>query len=46
MKITCDKTFSLTTSLVTSGACLTFALALIQQSALPPVPSVECGLFA
>ena len=46
MKITCDKTFSLTTSLVMSGDILTFASARIQQSALLAVPSVECGLFA
>jgi hypothetical protein len=46
MKITCDKTFSLTTSLVMSGDILTFVPRRIQQSALPAVLSVECGLFA
>jgi len=46
MKITCDKTFSLTTSLVASGDHPSFGLVLIQQSALSPVRSVECGLFA
>ena len=46
MKITCDKTFSLTRSLVTAGANFTYSLSLILQSSLPPVRSVECGLFA
>ena len=46
MKNSCDKTFRLTTSLVMSGGILAFAQARIQQSALPTVPSVECGLFA
>jgi hypothetical protein len=46
MKITCDKTFSFTTSLVTAGANFTYSLSLILQSSLPPVRSVECGLFA
>jgi len=43
MKKSCDKTFTLTTSLVvtefTPNSCN-------PQSALTPVRSVECGLFA
>ena len=46
MKSSCDKTFTLTTILVNSITNLTIAQELIQQSALPPVLSVECGLFA
>ena len=43
MKITCDKTFSLTTSLVSLGKT---PKACIPLSALATVRSVECGLFA
>ena len=46
MKITCDKTLSLTTSAATSGDTISFTQACIVQSALTSVPSVECGLFA
>jgi hypothetical protein len=46
MKSSCDKALILITSLVNSVINLTFAPELIQQSALPPVLSVECGLFA
>jgi len=42
MKKSCDKTFRLTTSLVSTKT----TLARIPQSALTPVRSVECGLFA
>ena len=43
MKSFCDKTFSLTTSLM--AFVVTFK-AFTPQSALTPVRSVECGLFA
>ncbi len=46
MKSYCDKILLLTTSLVNSITNLTFAPELIRQSALPPVLSIECGLFA
>jgi hypothetical protein len=46
MKITFDKTFSLITSAATSGDTISFTQACILQSALTPVRSVECGLFA
>ena len=41
MKSSCDKTFTLTTSLVSLKTT-----ARIPQSALVTVRSVECGLFA
>ena len=41
MKNSCDKTFRLTTSLVSKKTT-----ACIPQSGLTPVRSVECGLFA
>ena len=43
MKNFCHKTFRLTTSLASSGKSLQ---ACNPQSALTPVRSVECGLFA
>jgi len=43
MKSSCDKTFTLTTSLVSLGKTTT---ACTVQSGLTPVRSVECGLFA
>ena len=41
-----DQTFMLTTSACASVRCLVATKAPIPQSALTPVRSVECGLFA
>jgi hypothetical protein len=41
-----DQTFMLTTSAHASVRCLVPTKARIPQSALTPVRSVECGLFA
>jgi hypothetical protein len=48
MKNSCDKTFTLTKSAITSSDALTLTKAHILQSALGVslVRSVECGLFA
>ena len=52
MKISCDKTFTLTTSLVVIKSVAkkqqndAFTKAHAVQSALETVRSVECGLFA
>ena len=45
MKNSCDKTFTLTTSLVMPASSQKTTVCPV-QSALNPVRSVECGLFA